>query len=158
MNTPVAVAPSTGFLARLVASITGDPAGPAGSLRHHHLGSSRTPWGNAHRFDGERAFVARGGAWLSGIRAGWATAELAVDSVSVRLRSRPGGLFDDLAIERGAVQSIECRRGEFGNGIAFRQATARDADRASEVVFWPADSAAVLDALRRRGWPVDAAA
>jgi hypothetical protein len=29
---------------------------------------------------------------------------------------------------------------------------------ASDIVFWPADATPLLDALRRRGWPVDTAA
>jgi hypothetical protein len=106
------------------------------------------------RFDGERAFVTRGGAWIGAVQAAWPTAELTVDSTSARLRSRPLGLFEHVALERAEVSAIVVRRGALGNGISFQTGTARGDD----LVFWPTDATAVLDALRERGWPADAAA
>lgn len=141
-----------GLTALVVASIVGIVTFAVGShlLRHSTRGTAR--WGHARRFDGERAFVARGGAWIGDLRAAWPTVELAVDSTSARLRSRPGGLFDDNSVDRGAVQTIVIRRGELGNGISFHDSSEH------RVVFWPTDASEVLEALRQRGWPVDAQA
>lgn len=105
----------------------------------------------ARRFDGERAYVTRGGAWMGALRASWPTVELALDSASVQLRSRPGGLFDAVAVDRATVDSIELQRGALGTGISFHD----DSEGEDTVVFWPTDALAVLDALRERGWPVD---
>jgi hypothetical protein len=147
-----------------VATISGIVALGVGSHILRHPGRSTARRGRAHRFDGERAFVARGGAWIGDIWAVWPTAELAIDSTSARLRSRPGGLFEDVGVDRDAVHAIVVRRGELGNGIAFHDAPDRapdgapDRDDAPDVVFWPTDAGAVLEALRRRGWPVEAPA
>jgi len=150
VNTPMTAVTAMGLIALVVASVAGIVTLAVGSHLLRQPGRGMARWGHAHRFDGERAFVARGGAWIGDVRAAWATAELAVDSTSARLRSRPGGLFDDIAVNRDEVHAIVVRRGELGNGIAFQDAP----DRAGNVVFWPTDTAAVLEALRRRGWPV----
>jgi len=149
---------TTGLIALAVATIAGIVALGIGSHILRHPGRTTSGRGHTHRFDGERAFVARGGAWIGDVRAVWPTAELAVDSASARLRSRPGGLFDDIAVDRGAVHAISTRRGELGNGIAFHDAPGREPDVAPDIVFWPTDAGAVLEALRRRGWPVEAPA
>lgn len=107
----------------------------------------------ARRFDGERAYVTRGGAWMGELRASWPTVELALDSTSVQLRSRPGGLFDAVAVHRASVRAIGLRRGQLGTGISFHDDDDGPGD--SAVVFWPTDAGDVLDALRERGWPVD---
>ncbi|MCJ7439130.1 MAG: hypothetical protein MUP97_15390 [Acidimicrobiia bacterium] len=159
MNTLVAGVTTVGLISLVVAIIAGVVALAVGSHILRHPGRATARRGHAHRFDGERAFVARGGAWIGDVRAAWPTAELAVDSTSARFRSRPGGLFDDITVDRGAVQAIVIRRGELGNGIAFHDAPdGRAPDSEDEVVFWPTDAGAVLEALRRRGWPVDAPA
>ena len=144
----------------VVATIASIFALGVGSHILRHPGRATARRGRAHRFDGERAFVARGGAWIGDVRAVWPTAELAIDSTTARLRSRPGGLFEDIGVGRDAVHAIVVRRGELGNGIAFHDAPDRAPDRADapDVVFWPTDAGAVLEALRRRGWPVDATA
>jgi hypothetical protein len=110
----------------------------------------------ARRFDGERAYVTRGGAWMGELRASWPTVELALDSASAQLRSRPGGLFDAVAVDRASVTSIVLRRGQLGTGISFHDHDADDdAGGDDAVVFWPTDAGDVLEALRERGWPVD---
>jgi len=145
-----------GLISLVVATIASIFALGVGSHILRHPGRATARRGRAHRFDGERAFVARGGAWIGDVRAVWPTAELAIDSTTARLRSRPGGLFEDVGVDRDAVHAIVVRRGELGNGIAFHDAP--DGDNAPDVVFWPTDAGAVLEALRRRGWPVDAPA
>ena len=120
-------------------------------LRHPHPTSSRRA--DSRRFDGERSYVTRGGAWVGDAHAAWPTAELAVDSTSARLRSRPGGLFQDIDLVRGDVDTIVVQRGKLGNGIAFRDGP----DQNGDLVFWPTDAGEVLDALRERGWPVGVA-
>jgi hypothetical protein len=158
VNTLVAGVTTTGLISLVVATIAGVVALGVGSHILRHPGRTTSRRGHAHRFDGERAFVARGGAWIGDVRAVWPTAELAVDSASARLRSRPGGLFDDVAVDRDAVHAIVIRRGELGNGIAFHDTPDGAPDNDDDVVFWPTDAGAVLEALRRRGWPVEAPA
>ncbi len=109
-------------------------------------GSTARSGREVHRFDGERAFVARGGATVGDVKASWSMAELSVSSTNATLRSRPGGLFDDLVIERGTVSAIGVCPSELGTGITF-------GDAWPEVVFWPTDARAILEALRDRGWP-----
>jgi hypothetical protein len=116
--------------------------------RRNGSGSS----GPARRFNGERAYVARGGASIGETHTAWPMAELAVDSSGARLRSRPVGLFDELAVRRDEVSGVIVRRGALGNGIAFADPPPQLAD----VVFWPTDATQVLDALRERGWRVPA--
>ncbi len=102
------------------------------------------------RFDGERAFVTRGGAWMGAVQAAWPMAELRISSTTAALRSRPGGLFEDLVVPRDDVTLIVVRRGALGNGISFQDGSSRGDD----LVFWPTDAGPVLEALRDRGWPV----
>ncbi len=101
---------------------------------------------DVHRFDGERAFVTRGGACVGGVKASWSMAELLVSSEQVVLRSRPGGLFDDVVIARDTVTAVGARPSELGTGITF-------GDARPDVVFWPTDTRELLEALRDRGWP-----
>ncbi len=102
------------------------------------------------RFDGEPAYVTRGGAWIGAVQTAWPLVELRVASRAALLRSRPGGLFDDYEVHREHVSSIVVRRGALGNGISFLEGD----ERGDDLVFWPTDATVVLDALRDRGWPV----
>ncbi|MFO7592004.1 MAG: hypothetical protein R6X23_14115 [Acidimicrobiia bacterium] len=102
---------------------------------------------DVHRFDGERAFVTRGGATIGDVKASWSLVELSISSTTVTLRSRPRGLFDDVCIDRDDVESIGAQRSEMGTGITF-------GDARPDVVFWPTDVREVLVGLRDRGWPV----
>ncbi len=104
------------------------------------------PRREVHRFDGERPFVARGGATVGDVKASWSTAELLVRSSQIMLRSRPSGLFDDVVIERGDVSTVGVCPSELGTGITFGAAR-------PDVVFWPTDARAILEELRDRGWP-----
>ena len=101
---------------------------------------------DVHRFDGERPFVARGGATVGDVKATWSTVELSVRSTHVTLRCRPSGLFGDIVIERDDVTTLGVRPSELGMGIMF-------GDARPDVVFWPGDAREVLDELRDRGWP-----
>ncbi|HUV10144.1 MAG TPA: hypothetical protein VMX12_04140 [Acidimicrobiia bacterium] len=116
-------------------------------LSRRTAGGSTRPRRHVHRFDGERAFVARGGATVGNAKAAWSMAELAVSSTRITLRSRPRGLFDDVHIDRNDVTSIGARPSELGTGITFGSAH-------PDVAFWPTDTREVLEALRDRGWPV----
>lgn len=108
-------------------------------------GSTR-PRRDVHRFDGERPFVARGGATVGSMKASWSTAELSLSSTHVVLRSRPSGLFGDVRIERGEVASMGVRASELGTGITFGETR-------PDVVFWPTDTRQLLEEFRDRGWP-----
>ena len=119
----------------------------ASRLRRGPGGAGTRRRRDVHRFDGERAFVARGGATVGDVKATWSMAELAISSTSVSLHSRPGGLFGDVTIDRRDVDGIGVLPGELGTGITF-------GDARPDVIFWPTDTKHVLIELRERGWPL----
>jgi len=110
-----------------------------------------------HQFDEAGSATFRGAAWVG--RWWRATSPL------IRLRlddswARVGGslqLFEGrfggplpVWIERSAVVGVHQVRLHFNRGIRFETGDGRY----DGVIFWPRDSAAVLDALRDHGWPV----
>lgn len=118
----------------------------ASRLSRRSAGAATMPRRVVHRFDGERAYMARGGASVGDVKASWGLAEISVSSTKVTIRSRPAGLFEDVVIDRADVTMIGARPSEIGTAVTFGSTR-------PDVIFWPTDTRVLLEELRDRGWP-----